>query len=78
MEKKYFQTSGSSMSARERFTNMQRHIDNTDVNFSNELVGKVNDFMNMSLQFVMVYDSDFNREVQIKQVLSAGISYGVL
>jgi len=62
----------------ETFTNLQRHIDNTDVNFSNELIGKINDFMNMSLQFVMVYDSDFNREVQIKQVLSAGISYSIL
>jgi len=34
--------------------------------------------MNMSLQFVMVYDSDFNREVQIKHVLSAGISSSIL
>jgi hypothetical protein len=62
----------------ETFTNLQRHVDNTDVNFSNELIGKINDFMNMSLQFVMVYDSDFNRELQIKQVLSAGISYSIL
>jgi len=66
------------ISSVETFTNMQRHIDNTDINFSNELIGKINDFMNMSLQFVMVYDSDFNREVQIKQVLSAGISYSIL
>ncbi|WP_445666714.1 DUF3078 domain-containing protein [Fodinibius sp. AD559] len=61
----------------ETFTNLQRHVDNTDVNFSNELIGKVNDYLNMSFQFVMVYDSDFNREVQIKQVLSAGFSYSI-
>ena len=66
------------ISSVETFTNLQRHIDNTDVNFSNELIGKINDFMNMSLQFVMVYDSDYSREVQIKQVLSAGISYSFL
>lgn len=66
------------ISAVETFTNLQRHVDNTDVNFSNELIGKINDFMNMSLQFVMIYDSDFSREVQIKQVLSAGISVNLL
>lgn len=62
------------ISSVETFTNLQRHVDNTDINFSNELIGKINDVMNMSLQFVMMYDSDFSREVQIKQVLSAGVS----
>jgi len=66
------------ISSVETFTNMQRHIDNTDINFSNELIGKINGFMNMSLQFVMIYDSDFNRKVQIKQVLSAGLSVSIL
>lgn len=62
----------------ETFTNLQRHVDNTDVNFSNELIGKINDVMNMSFQFVVIYDSDFSRQVQIKQVLSAGLSYDIL
>ncbi len=61
----------------ETFTNLQRHVDNTDVHFSNEVVGKINDYLNMSFQFVMVYDSDFSRELQIKQVLSAGFSYSI-
>lgn len=62
----------------ETFTNLQGHIDRTDVNFSNELVGKINDVMNMSFQFIVIYDSDFSRQVQIKQVLSAGLSYNIL
>lgn len=66
------------LSTVETFTNLQQHVDRTDVNFSNEMIGKINDFMNMSLQFVMVYDSDFNRQVQIKQVLSAGLSVSIL
>jgi len=66
------------ISSVETFTNMQRHLDNTDVNFSNELIGKINGFMNMSLQFVMIYDSDYSRQVQIKQVLSVGLSYSIL
>jgi len=66
------------ISSVETFTNMQRHLDNTDVNFSNELIGKINGFMNMSLQFVMIFDSDYSRQVQIKQVLSVGLSYSIL
>lgn len=66
------------LSSLETFTNMKRHLDNTDVNFSNELIGRINDYLNMSFQFVIVYDSDFSRELQIKQVLSAGISYSIL
>lgn len=62
----------------ETFTNLQRHVDNTDVNFSNEIIGKINDVMNMSFQFVIIYDSDYSREVQVKQVLSAGLSYSIL
>jgi hypothetical protein len=62
----------------ETFTNLQNHVDNTDVNFSNELIGKINDVMNMSFQFVIIYDSDFSRQVQIKQVLSVGLSYDIL
>lgn len=65
------------VSTLETFTNLQRHIDNTDVNFSNEMVGKVNDHVDMSFQFVMVYDTDFSRELQIKQVLAAGLSYSI-
>ena len=66
------------ISSVETFTNLERHVDNTDVNFSNELIGKINNYLNMSFQFVMVYDSDFSKELQVKQVLSAGISYSIL
>ncbi len=66
------------VSSVETFTNLQRHIDRTDVYFSNELVGRINDFLNMSFQFVAIYDEDFNREVQLKQVLSAGVSVNIL
>jgi hypothetical protein len=76
-EKKVF-SSVRLISSVETFTNLRRHIDNTDINFSNELIGKINDFMNMSVQYVMIYDSDYSRKVQIKQVLSAGVSVSIL
>ena len=66
------------ISSVETFTNLQRSISSTDVHFSNELIGKINDFMNMSFQYAMVYDDDFSKRVQIKQVLSAGVSVNIL
>lgn len=62
----------------ETFTNLQRHIDRTDVVFTNELTGKINDFLNMTFQFVAIYDDDFNEKMQIKQVLSAGVTVNIL
>ena len=62
----------------ETFSNLQRSMDRTDITFSNELIGKINDFLNMSFQFVAIYDDDFNNQAQIKQVLSAGISFSLL
>lgn len=66
------------ISSVETFTNLQRDLASTDVHFSNELVGKINDFMNMSFQYVTIYDDDFSKKVQVKQVLSAGLSVDIL
>lgn len=62
----------------ETFTNLQRNVRSTDVTFSNELIGKINDYLNTSFQFVMIYDDDFSTEAQIKQVLSVGLSVSLL
>lgn len=62
----------------ETFTNLNRHPDRTDIIFSNELVGRINDYLNMSFQFELIYDDDFSTEVQLSQVLSAGLSISIL
>lgn len=62
----------------ETFTNLQRNVRSTDVFFSNEVIGKINDFLNTSFQFVMIYDDDFSTKAQIKQVLSVGLSVSLL
>lgn len=59
------------------FTNFLQSVENTDVMFSNELTGKINSFMNTNIQFVMMYDRDFNKQIQIKQVLAVGLSFNV-
>jgi hypothetical protein len=56
------------------FTSFTDPVSETDVFWSNELVGQINSLISASFQFEMRYDDDFSSEVQIKQVLSAGIS----
>jgi len=58
----------------ETFTNFLIPVSETDVFWSNEFVGQINSLINASFQYEMRYDNDFSSEVQIKQVLSAGIS----
>ena len=62
----------------ETFTNLQRNVRSTDVVFSNEVIGKINNYLNTSFQFVMIYDDDFSTKAQVKQVLSIGLSYSIL
>lgn len=66
------------VSSLETFSNLQQSVKKTDVHFSNEVIGNINDYLNTSFQFVLVYDEDFSRELQIKQVLSVGFSFSLL
>lgn len=62
----------------ETFTNLQENVRSTDVNFSNELVGEINDYIDTTFQFVLIYDDDYSTEVQMKQVLSVGVKVNIL
>lgn len=62
----------------ETFTNMNRAIRRTDVMMGHQLLGRINDYLSMSFQFEMIYDDDFSNEVQLSQVLSAGLSISIL
>ena len=57
------------------FTSFNDALDATDIYFSNELVGKVNDNLNTNLRLDLVYDKDFTDEIQVAQVLSLGLAY---
>lgn len=59
------------------FTNFLQAVDSTDVMFSNELTGKINNFMNTNIQFVVMYDRDYNDRIQVKQVIAVGLSFSV-
>jgi hypothetical protein len=59
------------------FTNFLQRLNHTDVMFNNELTGKINSFMNTNIQFSLMYDRDFNKQIQVKQVLAVGVSFNV-
>jgi hypothetical protein len=59
------------------FTNFGRSVKSTDVQLSNTLTGKINDFLNASVSLDFVYDDDFSNELQIAQVLSLGILFTI-
>lgn len=58
----------------ETFTNLLHPINETDVYWTNEFIGKINSTIRASLQFELRYDHDFSTDIQLKQVLSAGVS----
>ncbi|MFV1883301.1 MAG: DUF3078 domain-containing protein [Balneola sp.] len=58
----------------ETFTNFLLPIDETDISWANEITGQINSIVSASFQFELRYDNDFSSEIQLKQVLSAGIT----
>lgn len=62
----------------ETFTSFVKPIRSTDVSFANEITGKVNSFMNVNLQFEMLYNDDITKAIQIKQVLALGVNIQIL
>ncbi len=60
------------------FTSFLKPFSSTDFSFANELSGKINSFMNADIQFVAVYNDNVTKAIQIKQVLSLGLSFRFL
>lgn len=46
-----------------------------DIRWDNALVAKVNDFLNVNLTFLFVYQEDQSKQGQIKQALQLGVVY---
>ncbi len=61
-------------SSLETFTNFLLPLNETDVFWTNEITGQINSIVSASFQFELRYDDDFSSEIQVKQVLSAGIT----
>ncbi|MEX0994586.1 MAG: DUF3078 domain-containing protein [Balneolaceae bacterium] len=61
----------------ETFSNLLKPISSTDVFITNELVGRINNFLNATFQLELIYNDDFSRAMQVSQLLSAGISVNI-
>ena len=57
----------------ETFTNFLRPMNETDVFWANQIIGKINKYLNTTFQFELRYDHDYSKEIQLKQVFAAGI-----
>lgn len=59
------------------FTNLLIPISSTDIRFSNELSGKINDTISANLQVEIFYDDDITSKLQMKQILSIGVGFAL-
>lgn len=59
------------------FTNFTT-FDAIDIKLDNNLTAKINEFVNVNLNFVILYDKDLSKGVQMKETLSLGVTYNFL
>jgi len=59
----------------ETFSNLQKSLLSTDITFTNELVGRINDYLTTNFEFALRYNDDITKALQIKQILSVGLRF---
>ncbi len=62
----------------ETFSNLQKSMLNTDIVFTNEFVGEINDYLSTNFEFSLQYNDDITNKLQIRQILSVGINYAFM
>ena len=58
----------------ETFTNLLKGVDETDVIWSTDIIGQINDIFSAVFQFELRYDADYSEDIQLKEIFAAGIS----
>ena len=53
-------------------------LDIWDVTWDNTMTGKINDYVNASLSFKLVYDKDQSARTQLKEAIQIGITYALI
>ncbi len=59
----------------ETFTNVNKSLKSTDVLFVNEITGQINRYISANVEFALAYNDDVTDELQVKQIISVGLSY---
>lgn len=54
------------------------HIDVWDIRWDNNIVAKVNSWLNVNFSFLLIYEKNQSFKTQIKQALQVGIIYNVI
>ncbi len=62
----------------ETFSNLLISLKSTDVIFNNEFRGKINSFMEAVVDFDLIYDDDFSRQVQTRRIIGLGLNFKIL
>ena len=55
-----------------------KSMDVWDVRWDNSIIAKVNDFLNVSLSYLLIYQKDQSVKTQMKEGLQLGINYTIL
>ncbi len=66
------------VSSIETFTNANQNPDRSDFRFNNELIGRINSFMNTTFRFTMLYNDDISDKLQLRQTLTVGVSFRLI
>ncbi len=61
----------------ETFSNLQKSLLSTDIVFTNELIGRINSYLTTNFEFALQYNDDITKALQIKQILSVGLSFNI-
>lgn len=66
------------ISSLETFSNAQRNPDRSDFTFNNEVIGRINDYLNTTFRFTMLYNDDVSDKLQLRQTLTVGLSFSLI
>ena len=59
----------------ETFTNFQKSPNSSDFTFKNELVAQINSYLSTNLQITLLYNDDVSKDLQVRQILSVGLTF---
>ncbi len=66
------------VSTLETFSNASRSLDRSDFTFDNEIIGRINDYLNTTFRFTMLYNDDVSDKLQLRQTLTVGLSFRLM
>lgn len=76
-EAKYTLDENLLLNSKLRLFSSFKHLDTWDVLFDNTITAKINSYLNVNLNVVVVYDADETLKTQLKQALQIGVTFNL-